>query len=109
MESSCCGDYAAASPEMAVVTVVTEGESMALRLLCVVFIVLFYGSIFLLCFVMYPKLPKEAIGDEESGEPLPPAVRLAKCGEGIRADVCVICLEDYEVNDVVRSTVSVVR
>ncbi|XP_024016667.1 RING-H2 finger protein ATL39 [Eutrema salsugineum] len=107
MGSNCCGDYVAASPEMAV----TESESIALRLLCVVFIVLFYGSIFLLCFVMYPKVPKEAISDEESGDPLPPAVRLTqkgvKCsdggdGDGIRADLCVICLENFEVNDVVR-------
>ncbi|CAH2060214.1 unnamed protein product [Thlaspi arvense] len=104
MGSNCCGDYVAASPEIAV----TESGSIALRLLCVVFIVLFYGSIFLLCFVMYPKPAKETIGDEEAGEPLPPAVRLtkkgAKCGggDGIRADCCVICLEDFEVNDVVR-------
>ncbi|KAJ0260095.1 RING-type domain-containing protein [Hirschfeldia incana] len=106
MASSCCGDYVAASPEMAV----TESESILLRLLCVVFIVLFYGSIFLLCFVMYPKDQKSEIGDEESGEPLPAAVRLTKKGEecggdggdGIRADVCVICLEDFEVNNVVR-------
>ncbi|CAN8315198.1 unnamed protein product [Cochlearia groenlandica] len=108
MEPICCGNYAsatvAASPEMAV----TGSESIALRLLCVVFILVFYGSIFLLCFVMYPKVPKEAIGDEEAGEPLPPAVRLEKCGggdgesDGLRADLCVICLEDFEVNDVVR-------
>ncbi|CAA7017683.1 unnamed protein product [Microthlaspi erraticum] len=100
-------NYVASSPEMAV----TENESIALQLLCVVFIFLLYGSIFLLCFVMYPKPSKEAIGDEEAGEPLPPAVRLtktdAKCGgagarDGIRADLCVICLEDFQVNDVVR-------
>ncbi|CAA0373040.1 unnamed protein product [Arabidopsis thaliana] len=108
MASSCCGDYvaAAASPEM---STVMGSESIALRLLCVVFIILFYGSIILLCFVMYPKLPKEEIGDEEAGEPLPPAVRLTKCGggdggdgDGVKADVCVICLEDFKVNDVVR-------
>lgn len=110
MQSSCCGDYvaAAASPEMAV----TEHASMALMLLCVVFIILFYGLIFLLCFVMYPKQTKEAIGDEEAGQPLPPAVRLTKCGsggdgdgdgdDGFNADLCVICLEDFELNDVVR-------
>ncbi|ESQ29364.1 hypothetical protein EUTSA_v10023843mg [Eutrema salsugineum] len=71
MGSNCCGDYVAASPEM----VVTESESIALILLCVVFIILFYGSIFLLCFMMYPK---------------------------IRADLYIICLEDFEVNNVVR-------
>ncbi|XP_010542649.1 PREDICTED: RING-H2 finger protein ATL64-like [Tarenaya hassleriana] len=104
METSCCGDYASVS-SLNLVMVATkttatgqEEESIAMTMLSVAFIALFYGSIFLLCFLMYPKLPKDAAGDEESGEPLPPAERFGRR----RTEVCVICMEDLEKNDVVR-------
>ncbi|KAL0797469.1 hypothetical protein Bca101_052643 [Brassica carinata] len=99
MDISCCGDYSDVSP---VAETATESEWFALRLLCV--IVFFFGSVLLLCYFLYPKLPKAAAGDEESGEPLPPAMILGKIGGGgITTDVCVICLEDFRKNDAVRS------
>ncbi|XP_024008090.1 uncharacterized protein LOC18994112 [Eutrema salsugineum] len=103
MDISCCGGSPVA--EMA-----TESESLALRLMC---IVSFFGSILLPCFFVYPKLPKEAAGDEESGDTLPPAMILVKewekGGGGMTTEVCVICLEDFRGNDAVRSSVPVIR
>ncbi|KAL1201975.1 RING-H2 finger protein ATL64 [Cardamine amara subsp. amara] len=93
MDTSCCGDYAATSP------VAQESESLALRLMIIVF---FFGLILLLCFFIYPKLPKGSAGDEESGEPLPPAIYLVKKSGGITTEACVICLEEFEKNDAVR-------
>lgn len=102
MDISCCGDYSDASP---VAEMATESEWFALRLLCVVFF--FFGSVLLLCYFLYPKLPKAAAGDEESGEPLPPAIILGKIdGGGITTDVCVICLEEFRRNDAVRVLVT---
>ncbi|VVB09746.1 unnamed protein product [Arabis nemorensis] len=105
MDTSCYGDYAAAASP--VTEIATENESLALRLMLIVF---FFGSVFILCYFIYPKLPKEAAGDEESGEPLPPAIILLKEGKkggcggygGITTEVCVICLEDFQKNDAVR-------
>lgn len=102
MDISCCGDYSDASP---VEKMATESEWFALRLLCVV--VFFFSSVLLLCYFLYPKLPKAAAGDEESGEPLPPAMILGKIGSGgITTDVCVICLEEFRRNDAVRVLVT---
>ncbi|CAN8311535.1 unnamed protein product [Cochlearia groenlandica] len=97
---SCCGDYGDASPVM-----LTESVAFALKLL---FIVFFFALVLLLCYFIYPKLPKAAVGDEESGEPLPAAIILLnegnKGGGGgvITTDVCVICLEEFQENDAVR-------
>ncbi|XP_010523135.1 PREDICTED: RING-H2 finger protein ATL64 [Tarenaya hassleriana] len=109
METSCCGDYASVPPTNLVTAMTTmtaeatatvpEKESIAMAMLFVVFIVLFYGSIFVLCFVMYPKLPEESDGDEESGDRLPASERF---GARAMAEVCVICLEDLKRNDIVR-------
>ncbi|CAA7026297.1 unnamed protein product [Microthlaspi erraticum] len=106
MEISGSSGYASATPVAA--EMVTESVSFALRLVCIVF---FFGSVLLLCYFIYPKLPKEPAGDEESGEPLPPEIILVKewekgggCGDDgvITTEVCVICLEDFRENDAVR-------